>query len=179
MGQISFSDAEYAGKRKKTRREVFFDEMELMVPWKALLGLDTVVFPRAQVEVESAGALIPPGQCGWPFRRLAPRIPQLAGCVVGDPERLGPAGEVNAIGLLRTFGSRRYGTRPVVDSGGVALSSPGSSCHWITSSARASSDCGIVRPSIFAVLRLIVSTNLVGCSRGKSATLAPLRILST
>ena len=24
MGQISFSDAEYAGKRKKTRREVFF-----------------------------------------------------------------------------------------------------------------------------------------------------------
>ena len=23
MGQISFSDAEYAGKRKKTRREVF------------------------------------------------------------------------------------------------------------------------------------------------------------
>ncbi len=39
MGQISFSDAEYAGKRKKTRREVFLDEMELVVPWKALLGL--------------------------------------------------------------------------------------------------------------------------------------------
>ena len=39
MSQISFSDAEYAGKRKKTRREVFLDEMEQVVPWKALLGL--------------------------------------------------------------------------------------------------------------------------------------------
>jgi IS5 family transposase len=39
MSQISFSDAEYAGKRKKTRREVFLDETEVVVPWKALLGL--------------------------------------------------------------------------------------------------------------------------------------------
>ena len=39
MSQISFSDAEYAGKRKKTRREVFLEEMELVVPWKALLRL--------------------------------------------------------------------------------------------------------------------------------------------
>ena len=36
MDQISFADAEYAGKRKKTRREVFLEEMELVVPWKAL-----------------------------------------------------------------------------------------------------------------------------------------------
>jgi len=27
MSQISFADAEYAGKRKKTRREVFLDEI--------------------------------------------------------------------------------------------------------------------------------------------------------
>ena len=39
MSQMSFSDAEYAGKRKKMRREVFLEEMELVVPWKALLGL--------------------------------------------------------------------------------------------------------------------------------------------
>ncbi len=39
MSQISFADAEYAGKRKKTRREVFLEEMELVVPWKALLKL--------------------------------------------------------------------------------------------------------------------------------------------
>ena len=31
MSQISFSDAEYAGKRKKSRREVFLKEMELVV----------------------------------------------------------------------------------------------------------------------------------------------------
>jgi transposase, IS5 family len=37
MSQISFSDAEYAGKRKKTRREVFLEEMEQVVPWQALL----------------------------------------------------------------------------------------------------------------------------------------------
>jgi IS5 family transposase len=33
MGQVSLSDAEYAGKRKKTCREVFLGEMELVVPW--------------------------------------------------------------------------------------------------------------------------------------------------
>ena len=39
MSQISFADAEYAGKRKKTRREVFLEEMEQVVPWKALVKL--------------------------------------------------------------------------------------------------------------------------------------------
>ena len=39
MDQISFADAEYAGKRKKTRREIFLEEMELVVPWKGLLKL--------------------------------------------------------------------------------------------------------------------------------------------
>jgi IS5 family transposase len=47
MSQISFSDAEYAGKRKKTRREVFLEEMEQVVPWKALLGLISPHYPVA------------------------------------------------------------------------------------------------------------------------------------
>src|SRR5207245_787814 len=51
--------------------------------------------------------------------------------------------------------------------------------YWITSSARDSSDCGIVRPSALAVLRLMTSSNFVGCSTGRSAGFAPLRILST
>src|SRR5262245_61449388 len=51
--------------------------------------------------------------------------------------------------------------------------------HSMTWSARSSTDCGIVRPSAFAVLRLMTSSNLVGCSTGRSAGLAPLRILST
>src|SRR4030095_13828454 len=51
--------------------------------------------------------------------------------------------------------------------------------HRITLSARASTFCGIVRPICYAVLRLISSSNFVGCSTGRSAGLAPLRILST
>ncbi len=47
MSQISFADAEYAGKRKKTRREVFLDEMELVVPWKALLKVIEPFYPVA------------------------------------------------------------------------------------------------------------------------------------
>ena len=47
MGQISFSDAEHAGKRKKTRREVFLEEMELVVPWKLLIALIEPHYPAA------------------------------------------------------------------------------------------------------------------------------------
>jgi hypothetical protein len=51
--------------------------------------------------------------------------------------------------------------------------------YSITWSARSRSDCGIVSPSAFAVLRLITSSNFVACSTGRSAGLAPLRILSS
>ncbi len=50
MSQISFADAEQAGKRKKTRREVFLTEMELVVPWKALLK---VIEPTIQWQAEA------------------------------------------------------------------------------------------------------------------------------
>jgi len=46
VSQISFADAEYAGKRKKTRREVFLEEM-VVVPWKALLNLIEPHYPVA------------------------------------------------------------------------------------------------------------------------------------
>ena len=51
--------------------------------------------------------------------------------------------------------------------------------YSMTSSARPRSDSGIVRPSAFAVLRLTISSNFIGCWTGKSAGLAPFRILST
>jgi hypothetical protein len=51
--------------------------------------------------------------------------------------------------------------------------------YSITSSASASSLSGTVRTSALAVVRLMTSSNLVGCSTGMSATLAPCRILST
>jgi len=39
MDQMSFGDAEYATKKKRTRREKFLSEMEQVVPWKALVKL--------------------------------------------------------------------------------------------------------------------------------------------
>ncbi|MBD8527977.1 IS5 family transposase [Pseudomarimonas arenosa] len=47
MSQLSFGDAEYVGKRKQTRREVFLEEMEQAVPWKALLAVIEPVYPKA------------------------------------------------------------------------------------------------------------------------------------
>src|SRR5215468_8768241 len=51
--------------------------------------------------------------------------------------------------------------------------------HSITSSASSRRSRGIVNPSVLSVLRLIASSNLVGCSIGMSPGLAPLRILPT
>ncbi len=51
--------------------------------------------------------------------------------------------------------------------------------HRSTSSARKSSDCGSVRPSAFAVFRLITSSSLSGCSIASSPGLAPRKIRST
>ena len=57
---------------------------------------------------------------------------------------------------------------------GLAAVAIGAPMAWL--SARSSSDGGIVRPSALAVLRLITSSNFVGCWTGKSAGFAPLRI---
>src|SRR4051794_33692191 len=51
--------------------------------------------------------------------------------------------------------------------------------HSITSSARASSVGGTAMPSALAVFILMISSKRVGCSTGRSAGRAPLRILST
>jgi hypothetical protein len=51
--------------------------------------------------------------------------------------------------------------------------------HSITSSARSRKDSGIDSLRALAVVRSMTSSNLVGCSTGRSAGFAPLRILST
>src|SRR5262249_8095179 len=51
--------------------------------------------------------------------------------------------------------------------------------HSITLSARVRRVGEMSRPIAFAVLRLMTSSNFVGCSTGSSAGLAPFRILST
>jgi hypothetical protein len=51
--------------------------------------------------------------------------------------------------------------------------------YSITSSARISRDGGMVRPSVLAALMLMIRSNFVGCSIGRSDGLAPFKILST
>ena len=51
--------------------------------------------------------------------------------------------------------------------------------HLMTLFARSSTLTGIVRSICFAALRLITNSNFVACCTGKSAGLAPFKILST
>jgi hypothetical protein len=51
--------------------------------------------------------------------------------------------------------------------------------HSITVSARKRNESAIVRPSVLAVLRLITSSNFVGCSTGISAGFPPCKTLTT
>src|SRR5262249_20878827 len=61
----------------------------------------------------------------------------------------------------------------------IAPALPGAFPHSITSSARPSSGSGTVRPSAFAVLRLMISSTFVDCCTGRSPGLAPARIRPT
>lgn len=45
--QLFFGDAEYDGKRKRTRREVFLAEMDQVVPWSDLLAPLTPHYPKS------------------------------------------------------------------------------------------------------------------------------------
>ncbi len=47
MSQMNFSDFEYAGKRKQTRRERFLAETDQVVPWNGLLKLIEPYDPKA------------------------------------------------------------------------------------------------------------------------------------
>ena len=46
MSQLSFSEAEFAGKRKQTRREKFLSQMERAVPWKVFAELMEPHYPK-------------------------------------------------------------------------------------------------------------------------------------
>nr|ANC68231.1 TnpA2 [Pseudomonas oleovorans] len=48
MKQITFADAEYAGKRKQTRKELFLIEMDRVVPWKGLISLIEPHYPKGE-----------------------------------------------------------------------------------------------------------------------------------
>jgi IS5 family transposase len=48
MKQMTFADAEYAGKRKQTRKELFLIEMDRVVPWKGLTALIEPHYPKGE-----------------------------------------------------------------------------------------------------------------------------------
>jgi IS5 family transposase len=47
MSQMSFGDAKYAGKWRKTRREEFAAEIAWAIPWSSLLKLIEPSYPVA------------------------------------------------------------------------------------------------------------------------------------
>ncbi len=46
MNQISFSDAEFTTKKRKTRREKFLEEMEIVVSWGKLESIIKTHCPK-------------------------------------------------------------------------------------------------------------------------------------
>src|SRR5206468_12085623 len=71
--------------------------------------------------------------------------------------------------LLRTRRERPAGGRAAKQRHEFAPS------HSITSSARASTVGGTVMPTALAVLRLMTSSNLVGCTIGRSPGFSPFK----
>lgn len=47
MDQLTFGDADFAGKGKRSRKERFLSEMEQVVPWSILGGLIEPVYPSS------------------------------------------------------------------------------------------------------------------------------------
>jgi hypothetical protein len=66
-----------------------------------------------------------------------------------------------------------------VDNGTRGHAPNGTVPYSMNSSAVASNSGGIVSPSVFAVLRLMTSSNLAGSSMGNSLIFAPLRMRPT
>jgi len=48
MNQITFSEAEYQNKKRKTRREIFLERMDKLIPWKPLEKKVARYYPKGQ-----------------------------------------------------------------------------------------------------------------------------------
>ena len=47
MDQPTFSDLEYQGKKRKTRRELFLERMDGLIPWRSLEARIGPFYPKA------------------------------------------------------------------------------------------------------------------------------------
>src|SRR5262249_12777026 len=108
----------------------------------------------------------------YPSQLLKPLLqcfdPNLSFCIVRDTHE--HANAPHPPGLLRARCQRQCDSRAAEQRDELAPP------HSITSSAATSSLSGTVRPSILAVEALMTSSNLLDCTTGKSAALAPLSI---
>ena len=48
-GQLSFATLDYAGKKKRTKRDVFLAEMAAAVPWSVLEAVIAPHYPKESV----------------------------------------------------------------------------------------------------------------------------------
>src|SRR5262245_16064291 len=135
---------------------VIWNRRPLPVDFDFVMVADHTALSRATVHEVTAGA--------FAVVSVQLRVKALMPFVVACP----------GIPLLRRAAhTKRHGERSAEQRDEIAPP------HSITSSARACRVSGTVRPSAFAVLRLITSANLVGICTGRSAGLSPLRIRST
>src|SRR5262245_53127962 len=107
-------------------------------------------------------------------------VPCCARAVTGHAIRVPPKRKMNSRRLIAALdGQERvsYQFAQVVRKG--SMSALGQKRTWftysITSSAAFSRPNGTVRPSAYAVFRLMTKSNLVGCKTGRSAGFSPLR----
>src|SRR5262249_34819018 len=137
----------------------------------AVLAIDAV--PRTlngkKLEVPVKKLLL-----GWPLAQAvnlgAVANPHALQCFVDLAQRKRSQGQTSLQWELKP-------TVPPSQCGRQCL--PGSPAQRITSFAWKRSVGGMVRPRVWAVLRLMTNSNCVSCSTGRSAGLAPRRILST
>jgi hypothetical protein len=138
-------------------------------------------------EVSSHVCLVLPSTDGKAARKIVPprpRIPYWKGLGADSEEKHEPASDIDTVVVdslkaldpkrpIREADMARYSRRvSKVPRTGMAL-------YSITSSARESRVGEMLRPSALAVLRLMASSILVGCSTGRSPGFAPAKILFT
>ena len=48
MSQLTFAEAEYQNKKRKTRREIFLEKMDAIIPWKRLENRAAKHYPKGE-----------------------------------------------------------------------------------------------------------------------------------
>ena len=122
-------------------------------------------------------------ETGWSAHgRREAEMPDRDLAAASIPDSRGACGRAAASAGVAFFrarlAGRTSGCRRAASDGAIDTTSDKTERYSITLSARARSVGGTVRPRALALLRLIRSSKAVGCSTGRSAGFAPLRILS-